>query len=137
MKENMNRATVLGCACVITSDFTAAEIEEYTHFLPEALVLTDEFESDIFRIELAEPGEPGCIVPDRIAYCRENVPGGKASVTTVLDPTAEDKEELVRNRLGLALVRLDALEKQMHERRRKLQENRQKAESLITAGTQP
>ena len=132
MEQEFSNAKVMGCACVITSGFTAEEIANFRNYLPDALCLKDEKDHDIFRIGLDDDGNPGSIHQDHILFCKEKVPEGKATVTLIVDPSIEDKVGLIRERMGLALIRLESLEKQMRENMSRMQENMRKAEELVS-----
>ena len=110
MEQMMKRATVMGCACVITSRLTVEQIETFQKYLPEALKLTEEAsEKEVFSIGLDDDG-PGSILEKKATFSRTRTPDGMATITLLLDPEVEDKAELVRDKIGKSLLALERLE---------------------------
>ena len=131
MEKVFRRAVVMGCACVVTSWFTVKELEEFENYLPEALVLKNEEDEEIYRISVEEDCNGGKILDDRTSYSKANVPGGKATVTVLIDPEEDDKAEAIRNVFGAALLRLEELEGQMLSRQEELKEKIGEIDGLI------
>ena len=131
MEKEFKRVTIVGCACVITSRFTPQEMADYEHYCPEAMELKSEDGNILYRIMLDEEGNPGKISDECAAFSSVNVPGGKATITLLLDPSAEDKEELFRNKIGHAVMLLDRIECQMLEEANRILETKQAIEELL------
>jgi len=131
MEKEFRRAVIMGCACVVTSRFTVEELENFANYLPDALVLKDDSEEELYKIEVQEEVSGGCIQEDHICYSRAKVPGGKATVTVLIDPEEDDKAEAIRNVFGAALLRLEELEEQMLSRKEELKEKIGEIDRLI------
>ena len=130
MEQMAKRATILGCACVITSKLTVGQLENYRKYLPDALKLKDGISGKVvFSIDL-EDG-PGSIHSEKAFYSRTKTPGGWATATLVLDPEIEDKAELVRKRIGNALITLDQLEDSLLENLQDLRDTMRRMDEMI------
>ena len=131
MEKVFNRATIMGCACVITSGLTVEQIEDFRKYLPEALKLTDEMSGEgVFSIDLDDG--PGCITEEKAVFIRTRTPDGKATITVVLDPEIEDKRETVRDKIGASLVALNRLEEQLLGKLDELGETVRRMDNMIT-----
>ena len=107
------KVLVAGCACVIFSALTPDEIRRLQRLYPEALKLVDEGTKDtLFRIEMTEEGQPGDIEDQFARFSSTTDAKGKATITIVLDPGAEDKLGLVRDKLSKAIQNLIRTENQ-------------------------
>ncbi len=114
MSKALNRATILGCACVVVSKLTPDQIEDFRKYMPEKLQLTDEASGEvIFAIDIDEG--PGSLLPDKATYSRTKTSDGLATITIILDPECENKLDLIRERIGQALFFLDKLENRVQE----------------------
>ena len=111
-KDNAAQAVIIGSSCVIKSALTPDEIKQLKKLSPESLILTDEDGEPIFALDIDE-STPGDI--NKIGACFGNATSadGKATITIVLDPTAENPVELVYEKLGTALSYLDEMETQL------------------------
>ena len=125
----MEKALVMGCACVVVSSLTPQEIDRFNRYDPDALVLRQEGEP-VFSIRMDDG--PGSLLEDAANYSRTVSADGKATITILLDPDAEDKAALVRKNVGASLLKLDELEKQIAGRIEHLQEMETAAGSLIS-----
>lgn len=109
MEQMMKRATIMGCACVITSRLTVDQIDGFRKYLPEVLKLTEETSGmELFSIGLDDG--PGSILEKKATFSRTRTPDGMATITLLLDPEVEDKAELVRDKIGKSLLALERLE---------------------------
>ena len=129
MENEFRRAVVMGCACVITSRLTVEEIQNFKHYHPEALTMVDENDKAVFSIDINE--NPGSLEDRKAVYSTTKTPDGKATITIVLDPDAEDKVELVRKHLGAALLRLEELEDSLLTKIGDLNEEVRKVDEMI------
>lgn len=127
-KDNAATAVIQGAACVITSSMTAEQIKRYKKFHPESLVMYDEDDDPVFAIGYDEEG-PGSIDNNGAVFGAATDAEGHATITVMLDPTNENLEELVFDKLGRALLNLNDLEAQLIEGISKLDEE----ESAIRA----
>ena len=110
-KKEFNRVLVAGCACVITSLLTYEEIERFKRLHPEELFLKDEFGDAVFAIDVSD--STGLLIKGRAEYSRMTSADGKATITVLLDPEIEDREDAVRKSICPCLNGLNALEKQL------------------------
>jgi len=125
----MIKAIVMGCACLVVSSMTPEEIERFELFNPTAIILEKE-NGKSFSIQLDEG--PGSLTNDCASFSRTTTADGKATITILLDPDADDKLALVQKQIGPSLLKLNELEEQMMVQKEKLQEMEDSAYALIT-----
>lgn len=113
-KDNGAQAIVVGSSCVVKSTLTPADIKRIKKFHPEALIMDDEDGEPVFAIDIDE-NMPGSINNNGACFGSATSTDGKATITVVLDPAAENTEELVYNRLGRALMYLKEMEEHIAE----------------------
>ena len=128
-KKEFNRVLVAGCACVVTSLLTYDEIERYKRLHPEALSLVDEDGNPVFTIDVSDGS--GLLVKDRAEFSRMKSADGKATITILLDPEIEDREDAVRKSICPCLNSLNELEKQLLEKLDKLNEEETEALGMV------
>ena len=124
-----NRVIIAGTACIVNSKLTVKELDDFTHFHPEALTLRNEAGEEIFSIEVVDG--PGRLEPDHAAYSSVESAQGKAVMTIILDPEEEDKLSLVRDTFGPALLRLEELENQLLGMRETVEAEKKQVEDMI------
>ena len=130
MEKMTKRATIMGCACVITSKLTVEQIEDFRKYLPDALKLMDEAcGKEEFSIELDDG--PGSIVDGKATYSRTKTPDRMATITLLLDPEIEDKAEMVRTRIGASLIALDRLEARLLDQLGELADTMHQMDEMI------
>lgn len=113
-KDNGAKAIVVGSSCVVQSDLTPEQIKQVKRMHPEALVMYDENDEMIFRLDIDET-IPGNINQNGACFGNATSSDGKATITVVIDPTEEHPEEIVYNKLGAALLRLKDMEAQLKD----------------------
>lgn len=111
-KDNAAQAVIVGSSCVIKSTLTPEEIKQLKKLHPEALVMSDEDGEPVFAIDIDETA-PGSINNVGACFGSATSADGKATITVVLDPTAENTTDLVYEKLGTALSYLDDMETQI------------------------
>ena len=127
------KVLVAGCACVIFSALAPDEIRHLQLLHPEALKLVDEGTKEtLFRIEMTEEGQPGDIEDHFARFSSTTDAKGKATITIVLDPTADDKPGLVRDKLSKAIQKLIRTENQALKALPKLEEEEKEILDQIT-----
>jgi hypothetical protein len=131
-KDNAAKATIQGAACVITSSMTPEQIQRYKKFHPESLTMYDEDNEPVYAISY-DPEGPGSIDCNGAIFGAATNAEGFATITVVLDPTAEDKQQLVFDKLGRALLNLNDLEKQLLENISDLDEEEAAIRAAITS----
>ena len=130
-KDNAAQAIVVGSACVVKSTMTPDEIKQMKKLHPEALVMYDETDEPMFAIDIDEE-VPGSINVNGACFGKATSDDGKATITVVLDPTAEDPVDLVYEKLGKALDNLDKMEKKIAEIVPGLQEEDRRIRGMIS-----
>lgn len=131
-KDNAAQAIVIGSACVVKSTMTPEEITQLKKLHPEALTMYDEDTNEpIFAIDIDEES-PGSINVNGACFGKATSEDGKANITVVLDPTADDPLELVYEKLGKALSNLDEMETKIAEMLPGLQEEDRRIRGMIT-----
>ena len=121
----------MGCACVITSGLTVEQLDSFVKYHPEALKMWDEDRNELLFSVGLEDG-PGHITEHEAVFSRTKVPGGKATITIVIDPEVEDKAKCIRERLGKGLLRLDEVEEHLAGMSGNLEEEIRKIDGMIS-----
>ena len=137
--ENMNpegavhpRIIVLGSACIVVSSLSPDDIRRFKDFHPEVLQLRDDESGEvIFSLDMDEEG-PGSLNDDSAVYSSIPSAGGKATMTILLDPSAEDRLKLVEKNIGGPFLRLIELEEHLMEKLPSLDEEKQQMLSSIS-----
>lgn len=130
-KDNGAQAIIVGSSCVVKSTLTPADIKRIKKFHPEALVMEDEDGDPVFAIDIDEE-MPGSINNNGACFGNATSSDGKATITIVLDPAAENTEDLVYDRLGRALMYLKDMEEQLAEALPELDTEEREIRSMIT-----
>ena len=130
-KDNGAQAIIVGSSCVVKSTLTPSDIKRIKQFHPEALVMDDEDGDPVFAIDIDEE-MPGSINDNGACFGNATSSDGKATITVVLDPTAENTEELVYNQLGRALMYLKEMEDHVAEVLPDLDIEEREIRSMIT-----
>lgn len=129
-KDSGAQAIVVGSSCVVKSTLTPEDIKRIKKFHPEALVMEDEDGDPVFAIDIDET-MPGSINNNGACFGGATSTDGKATITIVLDPEAEDTTELVYERLGRALMHLKDMEEQITEALPELETEEREIRSMI------
>ena len=130
-KDNGAQAFVIGSSCVIKSTLTPADIKRIKKFHPEARVMDDEDGDPVFAIDIDE-NTPGSINNNGACFGSATSEDGKATITIVLDPAAENTVDLVYERLGRALMYLKEMEDHIAEVLPDLDTEEREIRSMIT-----
>ena len=130
-KDNGAQAIIVGSSCVVKSTLTPSDIKRIKKFHPEALVMEDEDGDPVFAIDIDEE-MPGSINNNGACFGNATSSDGKATITIVLDPAAENTEDLVYERLGRALMYLKDMEEQLAEALPELDTEEREIRSMIT-----
>ena len=129
-ENEMAKAIVLGCVCVVISSLTPEDVDRYKAYDPEALILRNGTGEETFRLAIDDG--PGSLMNSCALLSRVTNAEGKATITILLDPKAEDHAALVQENLGIALIRLRELEMRLLEKKDELQEKENQVKSVIT-----
>ena len=128
----MEKAIVMGCACIVVSSLTPEQIENAKQYAPETLILTDEKGEELYRLDL-ESKTPGCVEEDHAVYSDCTTADGKATITIIVDPSEENKKQMILNNLGASLLKLDQLEKSLMARLDQILKKKDQAGELVVA----
>lgn len=112
--DNAAKVIVNGTAAVLTSDVKLEDWKRVQKLDPEALTLVDE-ETDEVLFKVSVGQGPGSVNEYGVMFGNVTNPEGKATVTVLIDSEAENREELVRETVGSAILDLNQLEKEMPE----------------------
>ena len=93
--------------------------------------MEDENGDPVFAIDIDEE-MPGSINNTGACFGNATSGDGKATITIVLDPAAENTEDLVYDRLGRALMYLKDMEEQLAEALPELDTEEREIRSMIT-----
>lgn len=108
--DNAANVVVSGAAAVLTSAVTLDDWKRIKEMSPNSLTMVDDdTEEVLFKVSLAEG--PGSVNEYGVVFGNVTNHEGKATVTVLLDPDAEDKAGLVRKEIGPALLMLNDMEK--------------------------
>ena len=117
------KAQVIGCACIIFSAFTVEELKELQQYMPDAMTMRDDKGEPIFAISIDET-KPGSLNNYGAVFSGKTTSQGNATITILLDPTCEDTEKLVREKLGSAILNLVDLEEYLMKKLADLQKRK-------------
>ena len=110
--DNAAKINVVGSSAVVVSDVKLEDWKRIAKLAPESLVVYDEDDEPCFKVGVTEG--PGSITEYGVSFSASATGAeGKATVTTLLDPDAEDRLALVRETLGAALINLNEVEKEV------------------------
>jgi len=131
-EENKKMKVIIaGCACVVFSELTPEEIERFKRYRPDALTMCDESNPEnTFTMDIDDG--PGKLEDSTAVFSRTKSAEGKATITVLLDPEEEDKLSMVRENLGLGLIRLRELEAALLNRRDELADAEKKVNEMLT-----
>lgn len=130
-KDNGAQAIVMGSSCVIKSSLTPEQIKRIKKFHPDALMMYDENNEPVFKMDIDDE-RPGSINNYGVCFGSAMSSDGKATVTVVLDPQAENPSELVYEKLGRALLYLRDMESQLEEAMPEMTAEENEIRSMIT-----
>lgn len=133
MEKEMTRATLLGCACVVTSRLTVEQLEKYSKYHPESLRLTEEGSGKVLY-EISLDDGPGWVYKENAAYSRTQTPDGKATITIVIDPAVKDKVEKLRSHIGRPMLYINEIENRLLEKAADLDVELQEIDAAIQLG---
>ena len=130
-KDNAAQAIVMASACVIKSTLTPEEIRNIKKLRPEMLEMVDEDGEPVFAIDIDE-NIPGTL--NKYGACFGNAVSedGKATITVVIDPAAEDPAKLVEEQFGHALLMLAEMEEAIAEEMPNLKAEERKIKAMIS-----
>lgn len=110
--DNAAQLVVAGSAAILTSDVKLEDWKRIQELSPESLTMVDEDDEPYFKVAVTEG--PGSLSKYGIEFADTTTnQEGKATVTVLLDPTAEDKLALVKKEIGPVLLDLIDLEKEI------------------------
>jgi len=130
-KDNAAEAVVVGSACVIKSTLTPDQIKQIKKLHPEWLTMVDDNGEPVFAMDIDET-LPGSLNEYGAVFGNSTSSDGKATITVVIDPEAEDPAQVVEETLGGALLSLDEMETALAEELPNLQAEVEKVKSMIT-----
>ena len=101
-----------GCAALVVSAFSPDELKQIKARFPEALQLKDDAGHSVFNIDICDDG-PGHLDDDHAVFSTVRSGNGKATITVLIDPDADDKTATLRKTVGDGVERLLCLEAQI------------------------
>lgn len=112
--DNANdpQVTIAGSAAVVRSGYKLDQWKRALKFEPE-LAIYDDNDEKVFAA-FVEDG-PGSLTSDGVVFSSVPDQNGYAVATLILDPTEEDKETMVKDKIGLGLINLKQMEKSLEE----------------------
>lgn len=122
---------IAGSSAIIKSTLTPDEIKRVKKFHPEALVMDDEDGYPCYAVDIDEE-QPGSINDNGACYGNATSTDGKATITILLEPTAEDTVQLVYDKIGRSLVCLKEIENHIREVLPELDTEEREIRSMIT-----
>lgn len=130
-KDNAAKAVVMASSCVIESALTPDEIKSVKKYHPEMLIMEDENGEPMFAIDIDET-MPGSLNDYGACFGHPVSSDGKATITVIIDPEAEDPAAVVEEQFGHALLLLDEMETALAEVIPDLREDERRVKSMIT-----
>ena len=118
-----SKALVVGCACIIFSEFTPDELWDFQRYMPEVMSQRDEHGDPVFAISVDEKS-PGSLNEYGAVFSTKTNRQGHATITIVIDPECEDTEKLVRDSLGSSILRLMRMEQYLLKKQSELDEKK-------------
>ena len=107
------KTSILGSACVITSDIKLSDLKLVKKYKPEALTVWEKDEDGIKTpvfTAYVEEGEEGAINDCGVVFGKAN-PDGFAQITMLVKaPADKDVKEFVADSIGSGLMKLKAFE---------------------------
>lgn len=113
--QNAAKVTIAGNSCVITSSMTLADLQLAEKLNPEALILTNEKDDEIFRVSHTEKNASGYLNKFGATFGSRANAEGKATITLSLPEGVSNPAEYVEEEYGLALLMISTMEEGMPE----------------------
>ena len=128
--DNAAQAVVAGSAVVIRSKYKLDEWKTALKFDPDYGIY-DEEGDPVFKVFISKG--PGCLSNNGIEWADIPDKDGYAIVTVIIDPKEEDKEGFVKEKLGLALLRLRDVEEDLENVIKEAKENQQEIDEMVSS----
>ena len=109
---NTGKVLLFGCAAMVVSDFTPDELMYFKKHNPDVLKLKGEDGKTVFTVDIREDG-PGFLDDESAVFSMVRSGNGKATITVLVDPDADDKTATLRNMLKTGLQYLHCVEVQI------------------------
>lgn len=126
--DNAAEICIAGTAAVLKSKFKLADWITALKFDPD-LGLYDENDEPIFKVFVDEG--PGSLNNNGVVFSAVPNDEGYAVATIILDPTAENKRELVKDKQGLALLRLREVESNLEDVIKEANEHAKEIDEMV------
>lgn len=128
--DNAVEVFIAGSAAILKSKYDLEDWKTALRFDPE-LGLYNETDEPIFKVFVEEG--PGSLNENGVVFSEIPSEDGKAVATIIVDPTAENKRELVKAHQGLALLRLKEVEENLEEVINEAKESAKEIDKMVKA----
>ena len=125
------KVQIMGCACIIISEFSLDELTEMQKYMPEAMTGRDEKGEPVFAISIDEEGS-GLLNSYGAEFSRMKTSQGKATITALIDSDCGDAETWVKEKLGSAILSLIDLEEDLKKKLADLHERKNRLNNYIS-----
>ena len=129
--DNAASVKINGASAVLISDVKLEDWQRLEKYAPEALTIVDEEGDPVFKVMTGSGS--GSINKNGVVFGCATNDGGKATVTTLIDPCEEDKIGAVRDVMGSALLDLIEIEKDVPTLLKDIEEKEAEIAKLIVA----
>ena len=126
--DNAAEILIAGTAAVLRSKYKLSDWRTALKYEPD-LGLYDEEDNSIFKVFVEEG--PGSLNTNGVVFSDVPDENGFAIATILLDPTAEDKKEIVKSNQGLALLRLKEIEDNLESVLKDAEDNEKEIDSMV------
>lgn len=126
--DNAAEVIIAGTAAIVKSKYQLEDWLTAVKFDPD-LGLYDDNDDPIFKVFVEEG--PGSLNENGVVWSAVAGEGGFAVATLILDPTVEDKRELVKDKQGLALLRLKEVEANLEEVIEQAKKNAKEIDEMV------
>lgn len=126
--DNAAEVIIVGSAAVLKSKYKLEDWKVALKFDPD-LGLYDESDDPIFKVFVEEG--PGSVCSNGIVFSEVPDENGYAIATVIIDPTIENKKEIIKEKQGLALLRLREVEDALEEVIEEAKKNEQEIDGMV------
>lgn len=126
--DNAAEIVIAGTAAIVKSKYKLEDWAKALKFDPD-LGLYDDADESIFKVFIEEG--PGSLNSNGIVWSDVADDNGYAVATLILDPSVEDKRALVKEKQGLALLRLKEVEDNLEEVIKEAQTNEEEIDKMV------
>lgn len=126
--DNAAEIIIAGTAAIVKSKYKLADWAAALKFDPD-LGLYDDADEPLFKVFIEEG--PGSLNSNGVVWSEIADDNGFAVATLILDPSVEDKRTMIKEKQGLALLRLKEVEENLEEVIKEAQANEEEIDKMV------